>query len=98
MVGKRALELGFTSTIGIIHDGDGQLRPLGRARTGGVPGDEERSRRRTSRSFNHFQEYIAHGTAKRLALPGRGALPVCVRRRSGALLLAAARLSRQAAR
>src|SRR5215831_8216078 len=27
-VGKRALELGFTSTIGIIHDGDGQLRPL----------------------------------------------------------------------
>src|SRR5215831_11564969 len=28
-VGKRALELGFTSTVGIIHDGDGQLRPLG---------------------------------------------------------------------
>src|SRR6266498_60087 len=28
-VGKRAIELGFTSTVGIIHDGDGQLRPLG---------------------------------------------------------------------
>src|SRR5215475_4494766 len=28
VVGKRALELGFTSTVGIIHDGDGQLRPL----------------------------------------------------------------------
>src|SRR5271169_3269260 len=28
-VGKRALELGFTSTVGIIHDGDGQLQPLG---------------------------------------------------------------------
>src|SRR5690348_13836333 len=27
-VGKRALELGFTSTVGIIHDGDGQLQPL----------------------------------------------------------------------
>src|SRR5437016_742892 len=27
-VGKRAIELGFTSTIGIIHDGDGQLRPI----------------------------------------------------------------------
>jgi MoaA/NifB/PqqE/SkfB family radical SAM enzyme len=28
VIGKRALELGFTTTIGIIHDGDGQLRPL----------------------------------------------------------------------
>src|SRR5215472_16009402 len=27
-IGRRALELGFTSTVGIIHDGDGQLRPL----------------------------------------------------------------------
>ena len=29
VVGKRALELSFTSTVGIIHDGDGQLRPIG---------------------------------------------------------------------
>src|SRR5260370_26896554 len=29
VVGKRALELGFSSTLGIIHDGDGQLQPLG---------------------------------------------------------------------
>ena len=28
-IGKRAVELGFTSTIGIIHDGDGQLKALG---------------------------------------------------------------------
>ena len=28
VVGRRAVQLGFTSTIGIIHDGDGQLRPL----------------------------------------------------------------------
>lgn len=28
-VGRRAIELGFTSTVGIIHDGDGQLQPLG---------------------------------------------------------------------
>ncbi len=26
VVGRRAVQLGFTSTIGIIHDGDGQLR------------------------------------------------------------------------
>src|SRR5918995_4008216 len=29
VIGKRAVELGLTSTVGIIHDGDGQLRPLG---------------------------------------------------------------------
>src|ERR1017187_4914601 len=27
-IGKRAIELGFSSTIGIIHDGGGQLQPL----------------------------------------------------------------------
>jgi len=29
VIGKRAVELGFSSTIGIIHDGSGQLQPLG---------------------------------------------------------------------
>src|SRR5271156_2984309 len=28
VVGERAVALGFSSTVGIIHDGDGQLRPL----------------------------------------------------------------------
>src|SRR6202046_5287223 len=28
VIGKRAVELGFTSTVGIIHDGTGQLQPL----------------------------------------------------------------------
>jgi MoaA/NifB/PqqE/SkfB family radical SAM enzyme len=28
VIGRRAVELGFTSTIGIIHDGSGQLQPL----------------------------------------------------------------------
>src|SRR2546430_8398067 len=28
-IGKRAIELGFSSTVGIIHDGEGQLQPLG---------------------------------------------------------------------
>jgi MoaA/NifB/PqqE/SkfB family radical SAM enzyme len=59
-VSTRALELGFSSTIGIIHDGSGQLRPLG---------EEERTvwdkvRKLTRRSysrFNHFQEAIANG-------------------------------------
>jgi MoaA/NifB/PqqE/SkfB family radical SAM enzyme len=59
-IGQRALELGFTSTVGIIHDGDGQLRPLG---------GEEREVYMAMRSLekssyaqiNQFQENIAHG-------------------------------------
>ena len=28
MIGRRAVELGFSSTVGIIHDGEGQVQPL----------------------------------------------------------------------
>jgi MoaA/NifB/PqqE/SkfB family radical SAM enzyme len=60
VVGARALELGFTSTVGIIHDGDGQLQPLR---------DEEREVYSAMRSMekssyarvNYFQDNIAHG-------------------------------------
>jgi MoaA/NifB/PqqE/SkfB family radical SAM enzyme len=59
-IGKRALELGFSSTIGIIHDGSGQLQPLG---------DEERRiyhemkalEKRTFTRVNAFQDNIAQG-------------------------------------
>src|SRR5207248_7934179 len=59
-IGKRALELGFTSTVGIIHDGDGQLQPLR---------DDEREVYAAMRSMekssyariNYFQDNIAHG-------------------------------------
>jgi MoaA/NifB/PqqE/SkfB family radical SAM enzyme len=60
VVGRRALELGFTSTVGIIHDGDGQLEPLG---------DREREVYQAMRSMekssyariNYFQDNIAQG-------------------------------------
>ena len=60
VISKRALELGFSSTIGIIHDGQGQLQPLG---------DEERRiyhemKSMEKRSFtrvNAFQDNIALG-------------------------------------
>ena len=60
VIGRRALDLGFTSTVGIIHDGDGQLRPLK---------DEEREVYSAMRSMekasyarvNGFQDNIAHG-------------------------------------
>ena len=60
VIGKRAIELGFTSTIGIIHDGDGQRKPLE---------NEERRvyfemrnwKKRNYSRFNQFQEAIANG-------------------------------------
>jgi MoaA/NifB/PqqE/SkfB family radical SAM enzyme len=59
-ISKRALELGFSSTIGIIHDGSGQLKPLGEDER--KVWDEVRQLTRRSYSrFNHFQEAIANG-------------------------------------
>lgn len=60
LIGKRAMALGFSSTIGIIHDGDGQLQPLG---------DEERRvyhemknlEKRSFSRINSFQDNIALG-------------------------------------
>jgi MoaA/NifB/PqqE/SkfB family radical SAM enzyme len=62
VISKRALELGFESTIGIIHDGDGQLKPLT---------DEEakvffaiNDRKKTNYAqFDKFQAAIAQGRA-----------------------------------
>jgi MoaA/NifB/PqqE/SkfB family radical SAM enzyme len=59
-IGKRSLELGFSSTVGIIHDDSGQLQPLG---------DEERRvyhemkqlERRSFTRVNAFQDNIALG-------------------------------------
>lgn len=59
-VSHRALELGFTSTVGIIHDGEGQLKPLGgREREIFL---EIRKLEKTNYSrFNWFQKDIAYG-------------------------------------
>ncbi len=60
VISKRALELGFSSTIGIIHDGSGQLKPLGeRERT--VWNEVRSLTRRSYSRFNGFQEAIANG-------------------------------------
>ena len=60
IVGRRAVELGFTSTVGIIHDGEGQLQPLS---------DVERKvymrvkklGKSSYAQLNYFQENIANG-------------------------------------
>ncbi len=60
VVSQRALGLGFSSTIGIIHDGSGQLKPLGEAERAVWDKVRNLTRRSYSR-FNHFQEAIANG-------------------------------------
>ena len=59
-VSERALALGFSSTIGIIHDGSGQLKPLGEKERGVWDKVRNLTRRSYSR-FNHFQLAIANG-------------------------------------
>jgi hypothetical protein len=91
VIGRRALELGFESTIGIIHDGDGQLKPL-KPDEARVYFEMTTGRRPTTRSSTSFRRRLPRG-AERLAVPGGVAVPVYLRGRAGALLLAAARVS-----
>jgi MoaA/NifB/PqqE/SkfB family radical SAM enzyme len=59
-IGRRAMELGFSSTVGIIHDGQGQVQPLK---------DEERRvyhemksmEKRSFTRINSFQDNISQG-------------------------------------
>jgi MoaA/NifB/PqqE/SkfB family radical SAM enzyme len=59
-IARRALELGFTSTVGIIHDHSGQLKPL-------APRDQEIFEeimtlgKRSFSRFNQFQHNVAKG-------------------------------------
>ncbi|HEY6308153.1 MAG TPA: radical SAM protein [Candidatus Angelobacter sp.] len=59
-IGKRAVELGFTSTVGIIHDGSGQLRPLD-AEAEKVFAEMKKLGKTSYARFNQFQDNIALG-------------------------------------
>ncbi len=62
VIAHRALALGFTSTVGVIHDGSGQLRPLGEAEQG-IYRQIKALRKRSFARINWFQENIARGQA-----------------------------------
>jgi MoaA/NifB/PqqE/SkfB family radical SAM enzyme len=59
-VSRRAIELGFTSTVGIIHDGEGQLKSL---KPDEITVYEEimKFEKTNYSQFNHFQRNIAYG-------------------------------------
>src|SRR5579864_7323571 len=59
-IGRRALQLGFSSTVGIIHDGSGQLQPL--AEEERAVYHEMKSMEKSSFTrINGFQDNIAQG-------------------------------------
>src|ERR1700716_1017452 len=59
-VGRRAIELGFTSTVGIIHDSDGQLQPLSESEQQ-VYLRMKNMGKKSYAKLNSFQDNIAHG-------------------------------------
>jgi MoaA/NifB/PqqE/SkfB family radical SAM enzyme len=59
-VGKRAIELGFTSTVGIIHDGDGQLKPIGERERAVFLAMKQFEKKNFSQ-INYYQDDIANG-------------------------------------
>ena len=60
VVARRAIELGLTSTVGIIHDGNGQLKPLG-PREREIFEEVMRLGKQSFSRFNEFQHDIARG-------------------------------------
>ena len=59
-VARRAIELGFTSTVGILHDGHGQLQPLG-SREREIFEEIMSLGKRSFTRVNRFQHNIAEG-------------------------------------
>jgi MoaA/NifB/PqqE/SkfB family radical SAM enzyme len=60
VIGKRAIELGFTSTIGIIHDGSGQLEPLNEEERR-IYHEMQALEKSSFTRVNAFQDNIARG-------------------------------------
>ncbi len=58
-VANRAVSLGFTTTLGILHDGTGQLRPLSELERSIYEKINSMGKRSYAR-FNRFQENIAY--------------------------------------
>lgn len=76
-VARRSLELGFTSTVGVIHDSDGQLKPLGPTERRVYDQVKALSKRGYSR-LTYFQDNLVEGrTNKWSCRAGARYLYVC---------------------
>ena len=95
---RRARELGFTSTVGILHDGRGQLEPLGEREMAVYQALKRFGSRGDARFNARLPGQPRPGPAQRLELPGGRALPLRGRARPRPLLLADAGRARRAPR
>jgi molybdenum cofactor biosynthesis enzyme MoaA len=93
-VAQRAVELGFSTTVGVIHDQDGTLKPLSEREKEIFQAVKKMGNKDHAR-LNWFQDDLVEGRPHNWR---RGALPLHLRRRSRALVLAAAWLSGHPAR
>jgi MoaA/NifB/PqqE/SkfB family radical SAM enzyme len=59
-IGRRAMALGFSSTVGIIHDGDGQVQPLTEEERA-VYHEMKSMEKRSFTRINAFQDNISQG-------------------------------------
>ena len=59
-IGRRALDLGFSATVGVIHDGQGELKPLSEREQRVFRQFKEMSRQEYAR-LDWFQENLAQG-------------------------------------
>ncbi len=60
-IGSRAAELGFTCTVGVIHDGDGRLKPLSQREIEVFHELKSIGKRGYPRVNRYFQENLAKG-------------------------------------
>ena len=63
VIGRRAVELGFTCTVGVIHDGSGSLKPLGAAEKEAYRTLRDLGKRSYSRINKYFQKNLVEGKA-----------------------------------
>lgn len=64
VIGSRAVELGFTSSLGIIHDGSGKLQPLG-AEEREIYYRMKRLGKKGYTRLNYFQDNLVDGKPNR---------------------------------
>jgi hypothetical protein len=86
-IGKRAMELGFSSTVGIIHDGQGPGSAAQGRGTRRLPRDEKHGEAQLHAHQFFPGQHLAR-TAQPVALPRRRAISLYLRRRARPLLLA----------
>ncbi len=96
IIANRARELGFSSTVGVIHDEDGLNKGLDRPRKRSLQRNKSKGREQLC-ALELVSGQTRRGRRIRMALPRRFSLFVRLRRRSCPLVFAAARHSRNLA-